>query len=77
MGIAGVAVLQCEVAASGNLRKCAALGEIPTDWGFKFAALRMAERGYMTATPSEGAPDGQVARLIVLFPKAPTDFHAP
>ena len=76
LGVPGVSILVCEVATLGKLDKCAVLDEFPIGFGFGDAARRMADEGYMTAIPVAGAPDGQLARIIAIFPKPPTDLRA-
>jgi len=51
MGINGVALLRCTLAASGALSGCEIQGETPTTQGFGDAALKMAEVGAITAQP--------------------------
>jgi TonB family protein len=68
MGQSGVAVLQCNVASNGRLKKCDVLAVAPKGFFFEDAALRMAEVGHMTVAPVAGAAD-QPARIVVKFPR--------
>lgn len=61
MGLSGIALLDCRL-EERRLIDCSVADVAPREWGFEFAALKMAEHGYVTAQPeSEGAsapPDG-------------------
>jgi hypothetical protein len=70
-GLGGVAVLQCKLASTGALSSCSVLADGPTDFAFGLASLRMAERGYMKATPQVGLADESFVRIVVIFPKPP------
>ena len=50
-GEAGSATIQCVALASGKLADCDLVQENPKGFGFGQAALRMAQRGWMTAAP--------------------------
>lgn len=68
--VTGTAVIQCVLAANGALDGCAVVSETPADYGFGDAALKMAERRALTATPriDDGHPvGGEVVRLAIDF----------
>lgn len=66
----GSAVIQCRAAADGRLTECIPVSDTPKDWGFDYAALRMALKGWITAAPrlENGQPvDGETVRIEVPF----------
>lgn len=68
--VEGVAVIQCHAAADGRLSQCVAVSAAPADWGFDDAALKMAQKGWITAAPrlENGQPvDAEVVRVEVPF----------
>jgi TonB family protein len=68
--VEGVAVIQCRAAADGRLTQCISVSAMPKDWGFDYAALRMALKGWITAAPrlENGQPvDGETVRIEVPF----------
>jgi hypothetical protein len=67
--LAGMAVIQCALAASGKLSKCALLADGPLDQAYGLAAMKMARDGYLTAQPPPTAKDGDEVRVVVSFPR--------
>lgn len=68
--VSGSAVIQCRAAADGRLTECIPVSDTPKDWGFDYAALAMAKRGWLTAAPrlENGQPvDGETVRIQVPF----------
>ncbi len=66
--INGLVVLECDVRAKAKLRKCAVVSESPSRRDFGFAALRMAETGWMTLDPADSADlVGRRVRVSVAF----------
>jgi outer membrane biosynthesis protein TonB len=69
-GVSGAVVIDCKVTASSRLEQCALVSMTPAGMSFDFAALKMAQVGWMTAgevptgTP---APDDGVWRFRVEF----------
>ena len=68
-GLGGIAVIQCGLALSGRLNRCALVAEGPLDFDFGAAALKMAGVGYLTARAPATFNDGDPVRVIVVFPK--------
>jgi TonB family protein len=70
MGLMSVVEADCRVADKGLLRNCKIISVSTPDYGFEFAFLKMAERGWMTAAPlAEGmaAPADGVWRFRMIF----------
>ena len=67
MATSGAAVVQCSMAAAGDLSDCSILAEAPHDFGFGDASLKMAKSGYLTAKPDAADRDGQAVRMVVVF----------
>lgn len=78
-GEAGSATVQCVALASGKLTDCEVVQESPRGFGFGQAALRMAQRGWMTAAPlPPDAPKGENAWTFdVTFPAKSLKDRAP
>ena len=70
--LAGMAVIQCALAASGKLSECALLADGPLDQAYGEAAMKMARDGYLTAQARPASKDGDEVRVIVKFPR-PSD----
>ena len=62
-------LMDCHVTESARLEGCELVEVLNPDYGFGFAALKMAERGWMTAgAPPEGAaPVDGIWRFRVEF----------
>ena len=67
-GVAGVAVLDCSVTASGQLTRCAVSGETPAREGFAAAALKAAHIFRMSPKTEDGQPvEGGVVHIPIHF----------
>ena len=72
LGITGYAVLQCVLLATGRLEDCKVVADTPEDEDFDNAAMRMAQKGWLTAKPRQ--VDGQPVdepRVQVVVPFQP------
>ena len=69
MGLGGVAVIQCGLAMSGRLNKCALIADGPLGFSYGDAALKMASVGYLKAKIPATFNDGDEVRVIVVFPR--------
>ena len=70
LGITGYAVLQCALRASGRLQDCKVVADAPDDEDFDNAAMRMAQKGWLTAKPRlvDGQPvDEPRVQVVVPF----------
>lgn len=67
LGIAGTAVIECDLAPDGGLGACKALGEAPANEDFANAALVMAARGHLKAETRPGATAKERVRVKVVF----------
>jgi TonB family protein len=69
--VTGVVVMDCRVLPQGELKACEVVQVSPGDYGFDFAAVRMAEREWMTAgepaVPGTPEPADGVWRFRVEF----------
>jgi TonB family protein len=67
MATSGAAVVQCSMATKGDLSDCTLLAEVPVDFGFGEATLKMVKGGYLSAKPDPADHDGQTIRVVVAF----------